>query len=90
MKYLVKVEYHRTYFQNIEIEAEDVEQACENAIEQADDWGAWTSYDEMGPSYVAWVESHDDPGRAADNCVDVPVKFAEGVMLVELRFVEPE
>lgn len=86
-KYTVRVEYHRTYHQDITVFAVDVEAACELAIDEADDNGAWKSYDEMGPSYIGRIESNDDPNRTADNCCDVPDKFTEGVML---GFLEAE
>jgi hypothetical protein len=78
MKYLVKVEYHRTYFQNIEIEAENAGDACELAINEADDNGAWDAYDEMGPSYVSEIEA---AGPFVIGSLDIPHKFTEGVTL---------
>ena len=80
-KYLVRVEHHRTYFQNVEIEAENAGEACELAINEADDEGVWTSYNEMGPSYIGGIESDNAPEADAAGGVDIPHKFTEGVVL---------
>lgn len=85
--YTVRVECHVTYYRDEVVKAESVEAACDAAIEAAGDNPNWCSYDEMGPSYVGWIESDDDPNRAADNCCDIPDKFTEGVTL---GFVEAE
>lgn len=60
------------------VEAASVEQACERAIEAANESEAWRSIDDCGPTYVDVVAEGDvDPWSAATPSVPVPLRFAE-------------
>lgn len=78
-RFTVQCGYPAWYSNTVVVEAETIEEACERAIEAANESSAWRSTDYCGPTSVdALAEGDDvDPWSPAGSRLEVPARFTE-------------
>lgn len=83
-KYTISVCYHLPYMQDVVVEAKSIEEACDLAIEQANDDPNWRAVDEPMASYVDGIyvgetetgRYWDKPENAPDD-PEIPAGYSE-------------
>ena len=72
-RYTVCVAYDVSYAATVTVEADTPEDACQRAIDKADDLEAWKSTDHASDAYIVEIAGTFDPGTGAQETVPLPI-----------------